>query len=147
MAPLKQLRVFGELVEILVSSEQTGNTFCVVTQTCGPGGGPPPHIHEYEDEVFTVLEGEFEVLTNDTWKTLAQGETTYSMRGTLHTFRNCGSGMGKIQGVAFTSMKFDEYLEAIAALQMPQDLDRLTEISAKHGIRFVTPEQPVAPPI
>ena len=49
MAPLKQFRVFGELVEVLVSTEQTGGTFCVVTQTCSPGGGPPPHIHEYEE--------------------------------------------------------------------------------------------------
>lgn len=63
MQSRKQFTVFGEVVDVLFSSSETGGSFSMVVQTCPPGGGPPPHIHEREDEIFLPLEGEFELFS------------------------------------------------------------------------------------
>ena len=40
--------------------ERTAGRFCLIDMHVPPGGGPPPHRHDFE-ETFTVLEGELEV--------------------------------------------------------------------------------------
>ena len=62
----------------------------------GAGGGPPPHSHSREDETFTVLEGDFEILAHGHWQKLPVGEICFAPRGSIHTFRNVGSTTGKI---------------------------------------------------
>lgn len=52
--------VFGEPIEILVSSEDSNYSLCGAVQASPPGGGPPPHRHLREEETFMVLEGEYE---------------------------------------------------------------------------------------
>ena len=131
----RSFRVFGDPVEILVSAEESGGACVVVTQTCAPGGGPPPHSHVHEDEVFTTLEGEFELFDGVTWHPLRQGETHFASRGGVHTFRNCGAVAGKILIMAIPG-RLDRYLQAISPLRMPGDVAQLVAISDPYGITF-----------
>jgi len=137
MAVSRSFKVFGELVEIVVGSDETGRSFSMVTQVSPPGGGPPPHSHTNEDELFTVIEGEFELFDGETWHRLRAGETSYALRGGVHTFRNCGTTDGKLQIVVVPGTGFENYLEEISALKVPEDMARVLEISAMYGIRFV----------
>ena len=51
-------------------------------------GGPPPHIHKYEDETIYVVSGEFVVhLEGEDFK-VKTGDTVFIPRGTLHTIIN-----------------------------------------------------------
>ena len=51
-------------------------------------GGPPPHIHTYEDETIYVVSGEFVVhLEGEDFK-VKTGDTVFIPRGTLHTIIN-----------------------------------------------------------
>jgi quercetin dioxygenase-like cupin family protein len=134
----KRFKVFGEPVEVLVSSSSTGGSSCAITQTSPPGGGPPPHWHANEDELFMALEGEFELFDGKDWHKLPNGEMAFAHRGNVHTFRNCGKTTGKILCVA-TPGGLDEYLEAISILSIPTDIERLTEISNSYGITFALP--------
>lgn len=144
MAANKLFRVFGDPVEVLHASKATGGAFSVITQICQPGGGPPPHWHDREDEFFMTLEGEFEILADGNWVRLAVGETIVATRGSVHTFRNSSSGSSKILCVS-TPGQLDQYLEAISTIEMPQDAQRLFEISEGYGIHFVgTPEPALA---
>jgi hypothetical protein len=43
------------------SGDQTGGSFGLVEVSTPEGSGPPPHVHEREDELFYVLEGTYEV--------------------------------------------------------------------------------------
>ncbi len=133
----KQFKVFGEPVNVLVTSDETGRSFAAIHQTSPPGGGPPPHIHHKEDEIFTVIEGEFEILHGDTWHPLAKGETAYALRGCVHTFRNCGDRAGTIQAIIVPGTGMELYLEEISTLTMPDDAPQLKEISGRYGIEFV----------
>ncbi len=134
--------VFGEPVEVLVSSSETERAYFVMTQVSPPGGGPPPHMHQHEDEIFTVLQGEYEIFDGKHWHKLSQGETAHKRRGSVHTFRNCGTTEGRLQIVIVPGGGMEDYLRAISVLKMPEDLARLTKISDAYGIRFIVPEPP-----
>jgi quercetin dioxygenase-like cupin family protein len=63
MPPLKTFHVFGERVDVLVDTATSNGTSATVVQHVPPGGGPPAHSHSKEEETFTVLEGDFEILS------------------------------------------------------------------------------------
>ena len=50
--------LLGDTYTLKISGEQTGGAFTLLEAVVPLGGGPPPHIHHLEDEVFVVLEGE-----------------------------------------------------------------------------------------
>ena len=131
--------IFGEPVEILVTSKATNYSFCTGVQTSPPGGGPPPHKHEREEEIFMVLEGDFEFFDGHEWSRFMKDEVKYSMRGNFHGFRNCGKTTGKLFFIT-TPGGLDEYFETISPLTLPEDMERLTEISKHYGYEFMAPE-------
>jgi quercetin dioxygenase-like cupin family protein len=47
----------GDQIRFLLTGEQTGEHFSLGKPWSPRGGGPPPHIHEREDETFYLLEG------------------------------------------------------------------------------------------
>jgi len=49
----------GDTYTILLSGKDTAGRFCLIDMHVPPGGGPPPHRHDFE-ESFIVLEGEIE---------------------------------------------------------------------------------------
>ena len=133
--PIKTFKVFGEPVEVLIPGEMTGDRSTTLTQVSPPGGGPPPHSHQNEDETFFVLEGEYEFLEAGQWRRAAPGHAVQAMRGSVHTFRNVGATTGKML-VFVAPAGMEKYLEEISVLFMPEDLSRLLAISERYGILF-----------
>jgi quercetin dioxygenase-like cupin family protein len=133
MNPVKSFSVFGEPIEILTSGETTEKRSCLVTQLSPPGGGPPTHTHQNEDETFFVLEGEYEVLVNGVSHKLMPGQAMHALRGTTHTFRNVGTTPGKML-VAVVPAGLERYLEELSPLSIPDDLPQVLEISKRFGI-------------
>ena len=131
--------IFGEPVEILITSKATNYSFCSGVQTSPPGGGPPPHKHEREEEIFMVIEGDFEFFDGREWSRFMKDEVKYSMRGNFHGFRNCGETTGKLRFIT-TPGGLDEYFETISPLTLPEDMERLIEISKNYGYEFMAPE-------
>jgi uncharacterized cupin superfamily protein len=136
--PNKVIQIFTSQIEIVISSEASNNRFCVFIETAPPGGGPPPHKHLREDEVFTVLEGEFEFFADGEWSPMHAGESRISLRGNYHAFRNAGSLPGRMMATT-NGGGIDEYFENISRLRLPQDMDRLTEISSYYGYYYMPP--------
>ncbi|HEX4769860.1 MAG TPA: cupin domain-containing protein [Bryobacteraceae bacterium] len=135
MQPIKAFNVLGEPVELLIDSESTGGSSATFTQVSPPGGGPPPHSHQNEDEIFCVLNGEYEFLQNGSWTKVGAGDVVHAKRGSTHTFRNAGNAEGKL--LIFVSPGgFEKYLEEISVLSIPDDMHRLLAISERYGIAF-----------
>jgi len=133
--PIKTFKLFGEPVEVLIPGEMTGGRSATLTQVSPPGGGPPPHSHQNEDETFFVLEGEYEFLQAGQWRRAAPGRALHAMRGSVHTFRNVGTTTGKM--LAFVAPSgMEKYPEEISALSMPEDVSQLLSISERYGIFF-----------
>jgi quercetin dioxygenase-like cupin family protein len=135
MQPVKSFKVFGQPNDLLVDSAMSQGTATVLIQTTDPGGGPPPHMHTREDETFTVLEGEFEILSEGKWSKIAVGDVVFAPRGHIHTFRNIGSTPGKLL-IFVSPAGFENYLEEIGPLSPATDMAKITEISKRFGISF-----------
>jgi quercetin dioxygenase-like cupin family protein len=135
MSPLKTFHAFGERIDVLVDTATTNGASATIVQHVPPGGGPPPHSHKNEEETFTVIEGEFEILSEGKWRPLATGEAAYSKRGSFHTFRNTGTTPGRVI-IFITPGGFENYLEAISHLPPATDMPKVLEISERYGITF-----------
>ena len=56
---LPHIGLVGDTYTITVSGQDTAGRYCVIDMHIPPGGGPPPHRHEFE-ETFILLEGEIQ---------------------------------------------------------------------------------------
>lgn len=85
---LVHLAVVGDTYTVLFSGEQTAGRFAMLDMLIPPGGGPPPHRHDFE-ECFRVLEGSVEVHVRDLPPVrLEVGESANIPANAPHTFRN-----------------------------------------------------------
>jgi quercetin dioxygenase-like cupin family protein len=125
-------------IEIVVPSKSSNYTCCVFVETTPPGGGPPPHKHLKEEEIFTVLEGDYEFLKDGEWIPMSVGKSILSMRNTYHAFRNTGQTPGRMM-LTTNGGGIDDYFRAISGLKMPKDQDRLIDISNHYGYIYLPP--------
>jgi len=58
---LPHIGLVGDAYTIPVRGEDTNGRFCVIDMYIPPGGGPPPHRHDFE-ETFILPEGEIDGL-------------------------------------------------------------------------------------
>ncbi|MGA2847909.1 MAG: cupin domain-containing protein [Terracidiphilus sp.] len=80
----------GDTYTLTVSGEDTGGRFCVIDMHIPPGGGPPPHRHNFE-ETFIVLDGEIEATFRGNKTTAHAGETLHVPANAPHQFHNVSS--------------------------------------------------------
>ena len=136
------LEAFGSSVHLHLSGEQTNGQIAVHLATIPPGGGPPPHIHSGEEELFVILEGQFRFLVGDEWTQPCGADTLfYAPRGSRHTFQNAGSTPGRFWGLSTPSgfERFFARCAAVFAQPGPLDIARIIKISAEHEIEYVPP--------
>jgi quercetin dioxygenase-like cupin family protein len=84
---LEHLGIVGDTYTITVTGKDTAGRFCVVDMHVPPGGGPPPHRHDFE-ETFAVLEGKIEATFRGERKTVKAGETIHIPANAPHGFTN-----------------------------------------------------------
>ena len=87
---LRHLVVLGDTYTILVSGEDTAGRYCLIDMLVPPGGGPPPHRHDFE-EMFTVLEGEVTFTFRGEPAVLRAGETISIPANAPHFFQNAAA--------------------------------------------------------
>ena len=84
---LPHISVAGDTYTILVSGADTAGRYCLIDMHVPPGGGPPPHRHDFE-EMFTILEGEIEVTFRGAKSVGRAGETVNIPANAPHFFKN-----------------------------------------------------------
>ena len=84
---LAHVAVVGDTYTILLAGKDTARRFTLIDMLVRPGGGPPPHRHDFE-ETFTMLEGEIEVTFRGQSSLLRAGETANVPANAPHSFRN-----------------------------------------------------------
>ena len=86
----KKVNILGIPMVIRIHGRETGGVVSAVESHDVPGGGPPPHIHQREDETFQVLEGEYEFTVDGRSFVANKGTTIFAPRGIPHTYRYLG---------------------------------------------------------
>ena len=87
---LPHIGLVGDTYTVTVSGEDTAGRFCVIDMHIPPGGGPPPHRHEFE-ETFILLEGELQVTFRGAKSTARAGDTVSVPSNAPHQFHNASS--------------------------------------------------------
>jgi len=84
---LPHIGLVGDTYTITVTGAETAGRFCVIDMHIPPGGGPPPHRHDFE-ETFILLEGEMEATFRGQKSIVKAGETVNIPANAPHRFHN-----------------------------------------------------------
>ena len=87
---LAHIGLVGDTYTITVPGESTDGRFCVIDMYIPPGGGPPPHRHDFE-ETFILLDGELEATFRGKKLTVRAGETVHIPSNSPHQFHNAST--------------------------------------------------------
>jgi quercetin dioxygenase-like cupin family protein len=81
------IALVGDTYTVLLSAKDTAGKYTLIDMHIPPGGGPPPHRHDFE-ETFTVLNGEILATFRGAKTTLRAGETIHIPANAPHQFTN-----------------------------------------------------------
>jgi quercetin dioxygenase-like cupin family protein len=77
----------GDTYTILLTGRDTAGRYSLIDMYIPPGGGPPPHRHDFE-ESFSVLEGEIVATFRGSQSTIRAGEVVHIPANAPHYFKN-----------------------------------------------------------
>ncbi|WEK37064.1 MAG: cupin domain-containing protein [Candidatus Pseudobacter hemicellulosilyticus] len=155
MFPGKQFVVFGHFFNFLATGEDSKGQYFIYEDLVPPGGGPPPHTHP-DEELFYIIEGEFEFILHDISKPfrVAPGQLVRIPSNAVHTFKNVGDSTGRTITFLLPG-DLEQYYRA-TGIQVTQpdqipdlsrkpdyanmDLTRAFALAEAHQVRFVLPE-------
>lgn len=84
---LPHIGLVGDTYTVLLNGKDTAGRYCLIDMFVPPGGGPPPHRHDFE-ETFTLLEGELQATFRGQTLTVRAGETIHIPANAPHQFHN-----------------------------------------------------------
>jgi quercetin dioxygenase-like cupin family protein len=84
------LGVVGDTYTILLSGMDTAGRFTLIDMHVPPGGGPPPHRHDFE-ETFILLDGDLQATFRGENRIVRAGETIHIPANAPHQFHNASS--------------------------------------------------------
>ena len=107
---LRHIAVVGDTYTILLDGKQTAGRYCLIDMHIPPGGGPPPHRHDFE-EMFTVLEGEVAVMFRGEKSVVRTGETINVPANAPHSFTNAADRPARLLCLCSPSGQEEFFLE------------------------------------
>jgi quercetin dioxygenase-like cupin family protein len=146
----EQLWFLNTLATVHVRHDEGEDGISVLERHAPHGDSPPLHVHQTEDEIFHVLEGELRVCAGDTEVRIAAGETILGPKGVPHTYR-VESHEGARWLVITRRGDFERFVRALSrpaersglppvqGPPMAEQADALVAAAREHGIEFVGP--------
>jgi quercetin dioxygenase-like cupin family protein len=101
----------GDTYTILLTGEDTTGCYTLIEMHVPPGGGPPPHRHDFE-EMFHVLESEIEATFRGEKSVVRAGETVNIPANAPHSFTNASDRTARLLCVCSPSGQ-EEFFEAV----------------------------------
>jgi quercetin dioxygenase-like cupin family protein len=124
--------------DIKISSKDTIGNLSMFEYQGNEKGGPPLHVHPYQDEVFYILEGDYLFqIDNDKFK-LKQGDTIFLPRQIPHTFTQL-TDKGKMLFFFNPAGKMEDFFRTIGNLSSPPTPEEGAQIFEAHELIVVGP--------
>ncbi|CAN1484809.1 COG1917 Uncharacterized conserved protein, contains double-stranded beta-helix domain [Flavobacteriaceae bacterium] len=124
--------------DIKISSKDTSGNLSMFEYQDNEKGGPPLHVHPYQDEVFYILEGDYLFqIDNDKFK-LKQGDTIFLPRQIPHTFTQL-TDKGKMLFFFNPAGKMEDFFRTIGNLSSPPTPEEGAQIFEAHEMIVVGP--------
>ena len=153
------LAYMGSNMSLLAKGEETGGCLALMEFHSRPGNEPPPHIHEWEDELYYLLEGRMEFYCDDEVLSVGAGEVAFLPQGKAHAFyirSPIVKALVLVQAAGERSVGLDRYFidmgEPAASMELPDhqathvmsDPAHAIQVAAANGIRILSPEETAA---
>ncbi|WP_029037883.1 cupin domain-containing protein [Salinimicrobium xinjiangense] len=133
----KKLNVLGDQMIIKLTGKDTNNQFTLVQDQIEPGVGIPLHVHDNENEIFRVLEGELEIGVGDQKRILKAGDLGFAPRGIPHYWRAVGDKKVLMDTSVFPAGLENMFSELGNLPSGPPDFAKIVDICGKYGVRFL----------
>ena len=127
-----RLNVTGEIMRVLATAEQTGNSYEMFIMEAPEGAGPPPHSHPWSEAYF-VVEGEADVYLAGQHLTATAGCFMQIPAGTIHAHRV------KSKTAKFVVVTSPGAVEFLRDADAETDFNKVVACAIKHG--FTVPSQ------
>ncbi|GAB2656266.1 hypothetical protein GCM10027169_19980 [Gordonia jinhuaensis] len=85
----------GDTYSMLLTGEQTNGAYCLIDMRVPPGGGPPPHRHDFE-ELFIIVSGQVEFTFRGDVTVVGAGSSVNIPANAPHRFRNAGDSPARM---------------------------------------------------
>ena len=126
-----------------MTGNDTAGKFCLIDMHIPPGGGPPPHRHDFE-ETFTVLEGELEATFRGTKVVVRAGETVNIPANAPHQFRNTSTKAVRLLCICSPAGQEEFFLEVGVPVPtrttVPPKLDEAAQAAFKAKAQALAPK-------
>jgi quercetin dioxygenase-like cupin family protein len=141
----------GILLTSLAEKKDTNGAFSLLEATMAPGNEPPPHVHSREDELFYVLEGEFDVYVGEEAFNVNTGECIFLPRLKPHGFVIRSSRLRVL--ILYTPGGLEETFRKMSSpaqnLEPPiealtyseSDLEQITRRFGEYGVQILAPNE------
>lgn len=137
---------FGEEVKFLgihpnnlkVSSKDTNGQLSVFEYIGLGKVGPMLHIHFNQDEIFTIIEGEYKFVVGTETHILKAGETIFLPRNIAHTWIQL-SDKGKMIYFLQPAGKMEEFFSLMNSLKERPSKEEMDNIHTAHGMKVLGP--------
>jgi quercetin dioxygenase-like cupin family protein len=132
------LNIAGSQTFHKVKSSNTHGVFSVMEFVTPPGKGVALHVHEREDELVYLLEGEIEVTLGNQKMKAVPGVMALLPRGIPHGFINLGNKPSRLLDTILPG-QFDNYFVELAALYAAGDPseEEIDALSRKYRIKYL----------
>jgi mannose-6-phosphate isomerase-like protein (cupin superfamily) len=138
----RHLNVIGHEIRVKLTDAETAGDAFVFEDVCPPAIGVPPHVHQREDEILIVLEGEYEVFLDGRRFVATKGAVANFPRFVPHGFRNTGQEPARALFVVTPGHSFAKFFDELSSLpsNVPPDPAKVAEIFGRYGMEILAPQ-------
>jgi quercetin dioxygenase-like cupin family protein len=140
---LPHIGLVGDTYTILLAGKDTAGRFCLIDMHIPPGGGPPPHRHDFE-ESFILLEGEIEATFRGVKSVVRAGETVHIPANAPHGFQNTSSRAARLLCICSPSGQEEFFAEVgvpvATRTTAPPKLDQAAQAEFKAKAEALAPK-------
>lgn len=125
------------VLDIKISSKDTDGEIAVFEQNgFTPKGGPPLHVHPYQDEFFYIVEGEYLFQIADEKFKMKKGDTIFLPRNIQHTFVQL-TDKGKVIVSYIPAGKMEDFFKITDSWTSPPTLKEIEKTFEDHDMKVV----------
>lgn len=124
--------------DVKISGKDTNGQLAVFEYIGLVKEGPVLHVHNDQDEIFTVVEGSYRFRVGEKEEILNQGDTIFLPRKIPHTWIQL-SDKGKLIYMVQPAGKMEEFFLKMNELKAPPTEEEFQQITMAHGMKNVGP--------
>lgn len=124
--------------DVKISGKDTNGQLAVFEYIGNEKVGPPLHTHHDQDEIFSIIEGEFLFQIGDEKFTVKAGDTVFGPRKVPHTWIQL-SEKSKIIYYVQPAGKMEEFFLKMNELKGPPTQEQAEKIHEAHGMSVIGP--------